>query len=274
MQHAYTPAQPFSFDQTLAFVRAFPPCQGEYVVTDDSITAAVAHAGKAVPFTITATHVATAHPQLVDRALDFVGARDDVGKLYRAAEGDAPFSALVRELHGLHHVRFLTLEEIAVYSVMMQRAPIAVASRLKRRFLDAFGLRAGKLRAFPEMADLVELDARDIGKAIGHAPKAARIVEVVRGVAALGERFLVTAPYAQARDALLKIAGVGPFSAAAILLRGLGRMNELPWMDAFDDAGREFYGAGFDRKGIERRYGDQIGYWSFYVRTGSGRRAS
>lgn len=75
-----------------------------------------------------------------------------------------------------------------------------------------------------------------------------------------------------ARDALLEIDGIGPFSAAAILLRGLGRMNELPWMDAFDEAGRACYGAAFDRKAIERRYGDQIGYWSFYVRTGSSRR--
>ena len=31
-------------------------------------------------------------------------------------------------LHGLHHVRFLTLEEIAVYSVMMQRQPIQRAA--------------------------------------------------------------------------------------------------------------------------------------------------
>ncbi len=272
MQHTYASAKPFSFDQTLAFVAHFPPCRADYTLTRDSITAAVALDGKAVPFTITKDHVVTTDARLVDRALDFVGARDDLGKLYRAAEGDEPFSALVRELHGLHHVRFLTLEEIAVYAVMMQRAPIAVASRLKQRFLDAFGLRTGKLRAFPEMRDLVELDERAIGKAIGHAAKAARIVRVVRGVAALGERFLVTAPYARARDALLEIDGIGPFSAAAILLRGLGRMNELPWMDAFDEAGRACYGAAFDRKAIERRYGDQIGYWSFYVRTGSSRR--
>ena len=273
MQHAFSPKQPFSFDQTIAFVQAFPPCRGDYAIADDSITVALAIDGSAKTATIRKDRIETSDARLVPRAIDFIGGRDDVGKLYEAAEGDAVFGKVIDELRGLHHVRFLTLEEIAVYSVMMQRAPIAVASRLKQRFLDAFGLRVGGLRAFPEMKQLVELGDKEIGKAIGHAPKAARIVEVVRGVAALGEKFLVGAPYAQARDALLKIKGVGPFSAAAILLRGLGRMNELPWMDAFDEAGKAIYGARFSRAAIEKRYGDQIGYWSFYVRTVEGRRA-
>jgi hypothetical protein len=45
-------------------------------------------------------------------------------------------------------------------------------------------------------------------------------------------------------------------------------MNELPWLEPFDDAGRALYGAGFDRAKVEARYGDQIGYWSFYARVG------
>jgi DNA-3-methyladenine glycosylase II len=93
----------------------------------------------------------------------------------------------------------------------------------------------------------------------------------VRGVAALGEDFLRTAPYAQAREALLAIPGVGPFSAAAILLRGLGRTDELPGLAMFERDGRAIYGAAWDEEAIARRYGDQIGYWSFYVKTGAAR---
>ncbi len=99
------------------------------------------------------------------------------------------------------------------------------------------------------------------------------IVDVVRGVAALGEPFLRTAPYTVARDALLAIRGIGPFSAAAILLRGLGRMDELPWSAAFDTAGEQIYGAAFSRAVVERRYGRHIGYWSFYARTRGARSA-
>ena len=221
--------QPFSFAQTLAFVRGFPPCRGDYVLTDRSITAAVSVGGIARVFTIhdgdppsveMPRHVdAATQRALLARAAHFIGAEDDVAPLYAAAEGDPPFRAVVRELHGLHHVRFLTLEEIAVYCVLMQHTPIKLASLYKRRFLARFGIPVDAggvtLRAMPELDQLVELDEADIAGAIGHARKAQIITRVVRGVAAIGESFLRTAPYAAARDALLAIPGVGRLQKAA-----------------------------------------------------------
>lgn len=282
MKLSMTVKQPFSFAQTVAFLRSFPPCQGDHVITDRSITAAVSVGGIARVFTIhdgdppsveMPRHVdAATQRALLARAAHFVGADDDVASFYTAAEGDPPFRALVRELHGLHHVRFLTLEEIAVYSVLMQRTPIRTAAAYKRRFVARFGIPVDAggvtLRAMPELDQLVELDEADIATAIGHPAKARRIVEVVRGVAAIGEPTLRTAPYAVARDALLAIPGIGPFSAAAILLRGLGRMDELPALRPIEDEARALYGAAYDAAAIAHRYGNQIGYWSFYLRTG------
>ena len=66
--------------------------------------------------------------------------------------------------------------------------------------------------------------------------------------------------------------GIGPFSAAAILLRGLGRMDELP-LSRFADEARALYGATYDEPTVARRYADLIGYWSFYLKTGIARRA-
>ena len=285
MQLSLKVKQPFSFAQTVAFLRHFPPCQGEYVVTDRAITAAVSVGGIARVLTLRdgdpptvelPRHTDAATQQLlVARAGHWIGAEDDVAALYAAAAGDPPFRALIEQLHGLHHVRFLTLGEIAVYCVLMQRTPVQLASLYKRRFLARFGIPVEvsgvALRAMPELDELDELDAPVIAEAIGHARKAAQIVGVVRGVAAIGERFLRTAPYAAARDALLAIPGIGAFSAAAILLRGLGRMDELPRIRQIDDDARWLYGAAYDPAAIERRYGAQIGYWSFYLRTGAGR---
>lgn len=282
---------PFSFAQTVAFLRSFPPCQGDHVITDHSLTAAVSVGGIARVFTIHAAagrgdgdplvvemprHVdAATQRALLGHAAHWIGAGDDLTAFYAAAAGDPPMRALVAELHGLHHVRFLTLEDIAVYCVLMQRTPIGLASLYRRRFLARFGIPVdaggATLRAMPALDQLVELDAGEIAGAIGHAGKARRIVDVVRGVAAIGETALRTAPYAVARDALLAIPGVGPFSAAAILLRGLGRMDELPELRAVADAARAVYGAAYDPAAIARRYGDQIGTWSFYLRTGAGR---
>lgn len=269
--------EPFSFEQTLTFIRRFPPCQQEVIVTDDSVTAAIALGGRAWPFTLRPGLVVEvpdgAPPALARRAAEFVGADDDVSTLYAAAEHDPAFRPVIRALHGLHQVRFLGLEEIAVYCVMMQRTPIARATQLKRKFLDAFGLQVTvgerTLRAMPELADLAELPAAAITKAIGH--KGERVAAVVRGVAELGEPFLRTAPYAAAKQALLAIPGVGAFSATAILLRGLGRVDELPSLAMFERDGRKLYGAAWDEDAIARRYGDQIGYWSFYLKTGAAR---
>jgi DNA-3-methyladenine glycosylase II len=276
--------QPFSFDQTLTFIKRFPPCQAETVVTDDSVTAAVSIGGRAWPFTLRGSRNLTleapdgAPRSIARRAADFIGANDDLAALYRAAESDPPFRALVRSLYGLHQVRFLGLEEIAVYCVMMQRAPIAMASRLKRKFLDRFGrpVTVGHrtIRAMPELDELAKLDAKDIAAAIGHRSKGERIATVARGVAAIGEDFLRTARYAEARDALLAISGVGPFSATAILLRGLGRVDELPSLSMFANEGRAVYGRAWNETAIAHRYGDQIGYWSFYLKTGAARLAT
>ncbi len=283
MRTELTVRAPYSFDQTLAFLRRFPPCQGEYLLDEDSLTAAVTVGDRAVPLTIRRTGArleaetgrAEDLPAVLAHARHWIGADDDVAALYRAARGDGPFSALIERMHGLHHVRFLTLAEISVYCVMMQRAPITMASRMKRAFLAAFGVPLevdGKtLRAMPSLEALCDLDGAAIGKAIGHTLKGPMIARVVKGVAAIGETALREAPYVEARDALLAIPGIGPFSAAAILLRGLGRMDQVPSIGMFGEEAAVVYGGAVDEAAIARRYGTMIGYWSFYVKAGASR---
>src|SRR4051812_9129223 len=105
MQLSVPVTQPYSFAQTVAFLRRFPPCQGEYVVTDDSITAAGSVRGIARAFPLRAgepltidmpRHVDVATQRaLVARAADFIGANDALAPLYAAAQHDPPFRALV-----------------------------------------------------------------------------------------------------------------------------------------------------------------------------------
>ncbi|HVK72679.1 MAG TPA: hypothetical protein VM734_05140 [Kofleriaceae bacterium] len=275
---------PFELARSIDVLRRFPPCRGDYVLTDDSITAAVSVRGRALAFRLSAAGPGRLAVDLRDDLTPgeqarvaqlagwFVSADDDLAGFYAAAAGDAPvFRARVAALHGLHQVRFLTLAEIAVYAVLMQRTPIGHASRLKRRFLERFGstvlVGETSLHAMPELDALRGLDAADYHAAIGHRAKAAALPAVVRGVAALGEDFLRTAPHAEARAALLAIPGVGPFSAAAILVRGLGRMDDLPLdHEGFARPARELYGAAYDPRAIVRRYGRHLGYWSYYVK--------
>jgi DNA-3-methyladenine glycosylase II len=273
---------PFSLAQSLAFLRRFVPCQRDFVLTDTSLTAAVTVEGRTATFTIVdgaPPIVRVSRPEhaaaLLDHAAHLIGARDDLAPLYEAAAGDPPFQLLVDQLHGLHHVRFLTLQEIAAYSVMMQRNPITRAAAMKRRFMAAFGrpidVAGTTLHALPSLDDLAGLDGAAIGDAIGHRTKGEIIAGVLAGVARIGEPFLREAPYEEARDRLLAIKGIGPFSAAAILLRGLGRMDEVPDAALFEEPARWLYGAAYDERAIRRRYGRHLGTWSFYLKTGVAR---
>jgi DNA-3-methyladenine glycosylase II len=282
---------PFSFDQTLAFSCRFAPLETAAIVEPDRLVAAFAHRGvawacelRAPKGQLTLTIADGAPEHVIGRVTDLVGARDDLRPFYALAAADPVMAPVIGELHGLHQVRFLGLEEIAVYCVMMQRTPIKIAATFKQRFLARFGFAvevdrsaAGAdrtLRAMPELADLVHLSAAEIADAIGHGPKAERIATVVREVHRIGEDFLVGASYAAARDALLAIPGIGPFSAAAILLRGLGRVDEVPSLEMFEEPGRERYGRAWDPAWIARHYGRSIGTWAFYLKTAAGRRVS
>ncbi|HEY1814742.1 MAG TPA: hypothetical protein VGG74_20485 [Kofleriaceae bacterium] len=275
--------RPFSFAQTLAFARRFPPCQHQLALDATSLTTAFVVGGKPIAVTLRggggALELELASelsPSLRDvaaiHAARLVGANDDISAFYAVARDDVKLRPIVEALHGLHHLRFRTLAESAVYSVLMQRAPVAVAATLLGRFLTAFGapveVGGRRLFAMPELAEVSELTAAQIAGAIGNRAKAERIVDVVRGVRAVGEEQLRDAPYGQARDALLTIRGIGPFSAAAILLRGLGRMDELPWLPAFAEHASAIYAASIDHAAIAARYGRMIGYWSFYVMAG------
>ena len=291
MKLAIPTVPPFSFDQTLAFSCRFAPLETAAIVEPDRLVAAFAHRGvawacelRAPKGQLTLTVADGAPDHVIGRATDLVGARDDLRPFYALAAADPVMAPVVGELHGLHQVRFLGLEEIAVYCVMMQRTPIKVAATYKQRFLAKFGFAvevdrpaAGAdrtLRAMPELADLVHLSAADIAGAIGHRGKAERIATVVREVHRIGEDFLVGAPYAAARDALLAIPGIGPFSAAAILLRGLGRVDEVPSLEMFEEPARELYGRAWDPEWTARHYGRSIGTWAFYLKTAAGRRVS
>jgi DNA-3-methyladenine glycosylase II len=281
---------PFDFQQSLAFLRRFEACRDDYVIDERSVTAAISIGGRAVPFRIEAAGdgvavdvpdglglTAAARTTIARTAAHLLGADDDVTLFYARAEGDHPaFLAIVRALYGLHHVRFLTLAEIAVYCVLMQRAPINQAARAKRRFLESFGrpvtVDGRVLHAMPALDELTALGVPAIREAIRHPGKAAVLPGVIRGVAELGEDFLRTAPYDDARAALVAIPGIGPFSAAAILLRGLGRMDDVPLEGpSFAEPARVVYGTAWDPRATRARYGDSVGYWSYYLKTGEAR---
>jgi DNA-3-methyladenine glycosylase II len=284
MPHLVSTAPTFSLTRAIDFLHTFPPCQGELALEPDSIRGAFAIGDVAVPFTVTpgrrhAIAVDTPDPRVVAMVAGFLGVDDQLGRFYDRAAGDtATYRHLVRELRGLHHVRFRTLEEVTVHAVLGQRTPIALASRQKRQVSEALGPRvelAGRtFIAFPAFEHLLGLAVSAWHDLIGNVGKARRLPGVIRGVHRLGAAWLRAAPYAEATSALQAIDGVGPFSAAMILLRGLGRMDDVPLeLPGIARVAEAVYGDAWDPDRIRARYGADLGYWSFYLKAGAARLA-
>ncbi|MBK9036270.1 MAG: hypothetical protein IPL61_34335 [Myxococcales bacterium] len=279
---------PFDFAQTRARIAGFPPCQGAFVLDDDAVLGAYAVGDHAIAWRLgpgptpsalrlelPGTPPVAVAAEVARLVAALVSADDDLGEFYARAADDHPaLRAIVARHHGLHHVRFPSLAEVTCYAVLAQRTPMTVASALRRRIVTAYGQVARfathALPAFPTLATLRGVSELELAALLRHPEKARRLHEAVAAVDELGEDFLRAAPYAQAADALRAVRGLGPFSVAMILLRGLGRTDHMdPRGEPFASIGRAIYGAAWDPSAIERRYGRTIGTWAYYLRIGA-----
>jgi DNA-3-methyladenine glycosylase II len=148
----------------------------------------------------------------------------DATGLPAVVAADPVLAGLGDGVRGLRPVCFWSTWEAACYAVLSQRTSRLAAGRLKQRISEQHGIAVpidGEVRtAFPDPATWLE-----IGEPVGVNPvKAARL----RGLAehALAGDLSATAlralPPEQALAELGALPGIGPFSAALILLRGAG----------------------------------------------------
>src|SRR5438105_3474516 len=188
-----TPAPPFDFDRSLEFIDRFGPTQGEQTTDDGVLTKALRASGQTVTFRVRSTGTVE-EPRLSytlrsDRPLGravkaearhriarYLSADDDLRLFYDLAHADPKFAPRTEELHGLHHVRFLTPFESACWSVLVQRTPMPMARRMKGALAGRYG---GSLevddveyRAFPEPADMARVKDRDLARILGIERKA------------------------------------------------------------------------------------------------------
>jgi DNA-3-methyladenine glycosylase II len=281
---------PFALGASLRALSGFAPCAGEQAVTGDRVR-------KAFPLSPTEAAVVEVAPRPDDAsgvALGIYAARplsppeaagletavrhwlslgDDLRPFLAVARRDPALRPILAATQGLHQVRFASLAEATVYFTLTQRSTQWYAAARKRRIAAELGPRltvdgAGYV-AFPGFATLSEVDFDGFA---GNAARGRRVAEVVAGVGALDEEWLRTAPYPEARDALLHVRGVGTFTAHALLLRALGRPDEVPLeMAQFTGVARAIYGG--DPPGpseLREWYGAYVGWWAYLCRTGLG----
>lgn len=299
-----SPRAPFDFDKTLDFIGEFAPMVGEQTLAPGALTKTISLGGKAIVFQLTSRgtveqpsldHVLYCEDKLTPAAQDkvlerirfFLSLDDDLQPFYEIGKRDTHFAPVIQRLYGLHHVKFLTPFENAVWAILTQRQPMSVAHKVKTALIDRYGARlslspstgAGhtEFRAFPEVSQLFPVSSAELNEIVHNERKSDYLRSVIDAFANVDEQFLYQAPSADVRAWLLKIKGIGDWSADFILLRGLGRME---WMrmseynlrgDPFGSAIARVYANGKpvsppERERLAKTYGEWRGYWAYYLR--------
>jgi len=289
-----TAVPPFSFAQSLHFLGGFPPTAGEQVFEQQAITKALSIGGRAVVLrlqpadpadssTLTYTLWSAAPLSAADQAAGadriafFLSLNDDLRPFYAIGEADPVFAPIIRQLYGLHQVKFPTPFENAAWAVLTQRNRMDIAANMKGRLIERYGPRltvdGTPYAAFPEPAVLATAAPGDLAALVGTPRRAEYLQAVAEAFAGADEEWLRHGPYDAVNAWLQGVRGLGPWSAGFVMLRGLGHMAQLPPGEESrrNAAIARTYGNGRqpspDRlRAIMDPYGPWIGYWAYYLR--------
>ncbi len=178
----------------------------------------------------TSTEIDTARWQ-VER---IVGTRGNPQPFYDLI-GDMPeLSVLKENFHGLHLTQATSLFETITWAVLGQQISANVAASLRRKITENYG-RVGEIDGqayalFPRPEDLVHANIEDL-RALGLSQRKAEYTLGLRdefGSGQITESRLEAMDDAEVEAELLKLRGIGPWTAHWLLIRGLGREDALP----------------------------------------------
>ncbi len=212
-----------------AFLRVLGPAGHRVIVR------AVQHRREALAVTLDGA--AGDHQTALATVRRMLGTDRDVSDFARAARRIPWLAPLAARLRGLKPPRYATLWEALVNAIVFQQVSLAAASAITRRLIVALErpLEAdgAVLYPFPSVEEFVaagDSQLRTLGLSRGKIGTLRRSAEAVLS-GTLDEASLEGQPSPEAASSLQRIKGIGPWTAAVILLRGLGRLDVFPLND-------------------------------------------
>jgi DNA-3-methyladenine glycosylase II len=157
---------------------------------------------------------------------------------YRRVKPYPWLAFLARELRGLRPPRYPTLWEALAHSIVFQQISIHAAASIMRRLIETAGTPVehdGTLYyPFITPDELLACDDAKLRAAGLSANKIAHLRSAAMAVASaeITDDEIERLPSAQASERLCVIRGIGPWSAAVVLLRGFGRLDVFPMKDS------------------------------------------
>jgi DNA-3-methyladenine glycosylase II len=203
---------------------------------DSAVTIRVAQVAPEI-LTVTIDGDERKHREALALARRVLGVERDLTHFDRAAARIPWLKGLAARMRGVRPPRYPTLWESCVNAIVFQQISLRAASAILRRLVIALGppLQSGSahLYAFPTATRLMGVEDSVLRAAGLSRSKLATLRRVGEALATgtLGEEMLEGRSSPAAATLLRGIKGIGPWTAAVILLRGLGRLDVFPGQD-------------------------------------------
>jgi len=171
---------------------------------------------------------------LLERML---GVRKDLRPFYRLATSDPRLQPLVDEFRGLKPPQFPTVFEAVANGIACQQLSLLVGILLLSRLAHEVGVISARSKdgphAFPSPTEFCGVEVEAL-KSLGFSTnKSQTLIDVSSAIRDrhLNLESLVTLDNQAALEQLVKLKGVGRWTAEYVLLRGLGRLDIFPGDD-------------------------------------------
>ena len=167
-----------------------------------------------------------------------LGTDRELRPFYRAVKAVPWLDALATRMRGIKPPRYPTLWEAIVNAVVFQQLSIHSASSILRRVVEHLSrpieYQGRKLYPFFEPETYLAADDEQLRKLGLSGGKATTLIACADAIASRNvvESELETLSTPEVMGRLMMLRGVGPWTAAVIALRGLGRLDVFPLEDS------------------------------------------
>ncbi len=201
-----------------------------------------------------------------------LGTERDVSDFAVHAQRVSWLAPLVARMEGTRPPRYPSLWEGLVNAIVFQQISVYAASAIMGRLVTALGdatvWEGLPLIVFPDVDRVLnapEVAMRALGLSAGKVDTLRRTADAL-ATGMITESMLEERTSEDAALLLRRIKGVGPWTAAVTLLRGLGRLDVFPGSDSGVAASlAHVTGKRIDAESVARRLGPQRGMLYFYL---------
>lgn len=164
---------------------------------------------------------------------------NDLTPFYEMANTDPLLKIPAQKFYGLRVIGIPDLFEALCWGVLGQQINLAFAYSLKRQFVESFGdsieWNGKKYWVFPPYERIAQLEPTDLAAIKMTVKKSEYIIGIARLMACgeLSKEQLMKMNFKEAEKSLIKIRGIGPWTANYVLMRCLGFQTAFP----IDDVG-------------------------------------